>query len=350
MRIELDWQEETEKGEWETVAAVTIRPLNALPRWAWIALLLTLVVATGGIAGALRYRYVQALQRMTFQIQSVIDLEALALERQDAELFLAQQDRAAPGWYDQQQYRLHAGLLPCGADRATPERPTPDYAAAARAQVQEVDLRGDIAWVEVTVGDGARRQAYFYRQTPWGWLHTAPRVEFWGDPVQLAYDGAVVHAYERDVPYIAPLVEHAAKVMSGLWAALGSDAPASLDIHFVARVPPDQVPDTLGTALVLPSPWLSGIPLEGQWDEGYLADIAYWTAYSAALQYVHRPLDASSGDAVRSGRPRQAILDEYALLYSAENVALPPALQRLIERHGLSSLPEALRSALILNH
>ena len=352
MGIELHWQAETEGGEWETVAMVTIRPPIVIPRWVWVALPLTLVVVTAGIVGLLRYRYARALQRITFHIQSAIDLEARALEQRDVELFMAQQDEAAPDWYAQQQFRAHASLLQCGADHADEQtrvaRDMPPQACATvgPAQVQKVELAGEFAWVEVVSGDGARRQAHFYRQTDRGWIRTAPRVQFWGDPVRLVYDGVVVHAHERDVPYIASLVDHGAEVMSGVQAALGSDPVLALEIHFLARVAPYEVPGALGTALVLPSPWLSGIPVAGQWDKEYLAEITYWTAYSAAVQYLRRPLGMTSG-ALRLDPSRQAILDEYALRYSRGDVVLPPTLQEGGERHGLDSLTEALRSILM---
>ena len=134
MKVEriLDWQVANEEGEWEPVEGLgntmggrtpaggreaegrgRIVAKPRLPRWAWGALLMVLAMLAMGATLRLHRRYQEALRRVAFQIQSVIDLEARALEQGDADLYLAQQDEAATAWYAQQKMRV-------GADGAQP--------------------------------------------------------------------------------------------------------------------------------------------------------------------------------------------------------------------------------------
>jgi hypothetical protein len=94
-----------------------------------------------------------------------------------------------------------------------------------------------------------------------------------------------------------------------------------------------------GHGLILASPWLSGIPVEGGWDAAYLDELTYWVAYEIMLQLVRA---AEDGDPTWLQR---AIVGEYAALYTHGYVTQDPILEHIIEQNG-ADLPEALRSAI----
>ena len=165
MNVQLDWQAGDETGKWETIATVTAHPRRNIPPWVWRVLVAALATFTVGGSILVHRWYQEAQRRIAFQIQSVIDLEARAVQRGDGALFMAQQDPTLPAWHAQQK---SAGS-----------------AVARPAKVQDVTLRGDIAWVEVIAGQEPVRQVRFCRQTELGWMHTAPRAAFWGDPVDI---------------------------------------------------------------------------------------------------------------------------------------------------------------------
>ncbi len=86
--------------------------------------------------------------------------------------------------------------------------------------------------------------------------------------------------------------------------------------------------------IILPSPWLSGIPADGVWDQQRLAALSYEVAHGLAQ------------NALRSaGRPsldplQRALADEYAAWVShGRDAAQAPLLGRVIEQRGREALP-----------
>ena len=310
MRVELSWHVEDEDEEWETADAPAGHGWGRTLRYLWITVVLALLLAGSGYVALSRHQHT-ALQRIAFQIQSVIDLEAQTLVHGDVERFLAQQDQAAPGWVTGQaefadRHCAQAGL---GASFLT-------------AEVRRVELWGDVAWVEVTVGEEPLRQVRFYRQTALGWLHTVPQARFWRDPVERTDGPVTVQAHERDWPYVQPLVQAARQAVEDLCAGLSCPSDRGLEL----RVVPDagQTPGLLGDTIMMPSPWLSGIPPAGVWDEGSVAEVRYWAAYVAARKAMDPPFyyDLS---------PRQrVVLAEYAALYAAGDPSAASVVPRIL--------------------
>ena len=310
MRIQFSWYVEDEDEHWETVDALARRDWAQTLRCLWIALGLALMLAGSGYAAVSRYQHT-ALQRIAFQIQSVIDLEAQALARGDVERYLAQQDPAVPGWLARQAEFARG----CCAQ-------APSDTADLTAEAQRVELWGDVAWVEVTVGQDLLRQARFYRQTERGWLHTVPHARLWRHPVAQTYGAVTVHAHERDLEYIQPLVQAAQQALDDLCAGLPCPAERGLELRFVLAA--GQTPGLLGDAVILPSPWLSGIPAAGVWEQSALGEVRYWAAYLAARKAMDPPFyyDLS---------PRQrAVLAEYATLYAARDPSAANVLPRIV--------------------
>jgi hypothetical protein len=230
------------------------------------------VLVTGMYFGV-RHRYRQAVRQVTSDIQVEIDLERWSLDRRDVQLFLSRQDETSREWYGHQLWRYWMVDTPCGLSTpgsgSFPSRTArqEDCPPAARLEVREVDLRWDIAWVEVITGRDTVRRARFYRRTDRGWLHTAPRFEFWKEPVKLEYGNVTVRAHRRDLPHIEPLVAHIAHVTGDVRAVLGDAADGKLVVDFVIDDPSARFPDLVEGELVLASPWLVGIPVEGPWTQ-----------------------------------------------------------------------------------
>jgi hypothetical protein len=355
MKVQFDWQAGDEEGRWETIATTERHPAFRVPRRVWRMLLLAaIVVALGGTLGV-RYRYQVALQRLTLDIQAVVDLETWALERGDRDLFLALQDEALPEWYWHQDIHFLMYRAPCASSRPVSGPLTADGASAFRAEpgaapsmrqedcvagphpkVQRVQLRGDVAWVHVVEGHHRMLRARFYQQTLGGWKHTAPRPEFWVDPVERRYGAVTVRAQPNDLAHVEPLVEHLSRVVDEVSATLDHRANQRLEVDFVCQDSPYRVPALKAGRLILPSPWLTGIPVEGAWDPEYLDTLDYWAAYWVASRYV-QPTGSLSA-------LQRAFVDEYAVLYSRGDVAQAPILDQAIKQHDLDLLPEILAS------
>lgn len=261
-RSQFDWQVGDDDGNWETIARESggVRR-RRIPRWVW-ALVLTAILATaiGGYV-TVRRHYEAASQQMTFQIQSVVDLEARVFSEGDEELFLAQQDETSVPWY--------ADLTPwiwtrfgSASSRGGAGGRGRSYVppmAVLPATVEDVNLRGDIAWVQVVEGNPPVRRVRFYRQTDRGWLHTAPDLEFWQEPVEHHHGGQLVFYYHRrDQPYVDSLVEQVGDAFYRICAFAGCKA----DERFEILIYPEYPAGDLSFDLALPSPWLSGIPVE----------------------------------------------------------------------------------------
>jgi hypothetical protein len=255
-RSRFDWQVGDDDGGWETIA-VESEPARRrrIPAWVWVVVLAAIAVTTGGGYVAVRQRYEAASQQMTFQIQSAIDLEARAFSEGDEELFLDQQDETSVPWY--------AGTAPWLWTRLNSGRgrySVPPMVVLP-AMVEDVDLRGDVAWVQVVEGDPPVRRVRFYRQTDRGWLHTAPDLEFWQEPVEHHHGQQLVFYYhQRDQPYIDSLVDQVGDAFYRICASAGCNVGERFEILIYPEYPESD----LSIDLALPSPWLSGIPAEGE--------------------------------------------------------------------------------------
>ncbi len=253
-----EWQAGDDDGHWETIAQETGNARRTRRRrvlwYLGIALLAAIVVTAACGYVVVRRRYDEASRQIAFQIQSAIDLEARAFAEGNKDLFLAQQDEASALWYESQSRSL--------------ERRGRSFAPVLTvlpAQIDNVTMQGDVAWVQVIEGDPPLRRVRFYRQTDKGWLHTAPDLRFWRTPVEHGYGDQLVFSYHQsDQPYIDPLLDQLAQAFIELCASAGCAG----DAKFVILFYPEDAGSDAQVNLALPSPWLSGIP-EGDWSELY---------------------------------------------------------------------------------
>ncbi len=333
MGIDFNWQAGDEGGQWEVIAEQQRKVRRRkVPRWARYVLLATIVLAAAGGYALIRRRYEQAHQQMVFQIQGVIDLEADAYAQGDADLFLGQQDEASPDWYDLQRERIKADC-PNGAPasaRCVPVLP---------AEVLEVDLREDVAWVEVLEDDPPVRRARFYRQTALGWKHTAPQLAFWGRAIELHYGDLIFRYHERDQPYMEPLVDHIAGAFYETCAQVGCPPDRSFQVNFAVDpvLSTGIVPSFQDSEWILPSPWFAGLPIDGEWTQVQLDALDYAIAHGLATQALRvapeEPLDPI----------QRALVAEFAAWQGTGRRDAAPLLSRIVDRRGEGALPSLFR-------
>jgi hypothetical protein len=347
MSVQFEWQAGSDEGQWETIARTGRGPwrrwLGRVPWWAWATVALVVAgLSTLGYA-TVRRRYEELQRQVEFQIQSAIDLEARAFARRDADLFLDQQDRGAVEWYGQQVRRIQEGCsVPLDGEGAARNPCTPVLPAV----VENVDLRGDVAWVEVIEKQSSVRKVRFYRQTDLGWRHTAPRESFWGKEITLPSDPFVARYHERDEPHVRPYLERIQEITEHVCGALECLPHSTLEVDFTIDTPAFDAPYLLSEQpqrgndkLLLSSPWLSGISMDGGAPDAQLDRLTHWATYAIAA----RAIRSSTGQDLN--RLQEAVLHEYAAWYSSQDASQAPILGRIIERHGIEALPEVLRSA-----
>ena len=344
VNVEFDWQVGTETEQLETLAKVRRRRWRRWPWWAWVIVASVVIATAAGGYVFLRRRYVEAQQRLAFQIQNVIDLEAKAYARQDRDLFLEQQDADAEAWYTRQAERVGQDCPQPDEDMAASAAPGSRCLPVLPAKIETIDLQGDVAWVEVIEGQSLVRRARFYRQTEQGWVHTAPRAGFWGAAIELRYGDMVFLYHRRDQPYVDPLVEQIADAVNHVCATLGCTIPEGADreellrVDFSVHASPGEPLRIKDGALTLPSPWLTGISLDGTSSQAYLNELTYAVTHEMTARYLR----ALTGKEL--GELQAAVAHEYAAWRSEQNTARAPILGRLVERNGEDALPAVLRS------
>jgi hypothetical protein len=146
----------------------------------------------------------------------------------------------------------------------------------------------------------------------------------------------IVCAHERDLPHTDALVAHVALVLREGSSTLGLSPDRTLQVVFSIDEPTESLPRWSGEQLILASPWLSGMPANGTWDQAYLEALTYWTAYALASQRVR------AGEDGAMNAMQRALVDEYAMLYSRKQISQVPVLGRVVARHGAHVLPEVL--------
>ena len=352
MSVQFEWQAGSDDGQWETIARAGRGPgrrwLRRVPWWAWV---IAAVVLTGiGTLAYVRVRraYQEAQRQIEFQIQSVIDLEARAYAKGDVTLFLEQQDRESAGWFALQSRRVRGR---CSASDGSEGVATNPCIPVLPATVQSVDLQGDVAWVEVVeeLRPGQADEVLrvrFYRQTDLGWKHTAPRGAFWKTAIRIQYDDLFVLYHERDQGYVESLEEHIAVTAATVCGTTFCPSTNTLTVDFSVEVPVYEAPRLVidpslegNDEILLSSPWLSGIPVSGDWDQDYLDEVSHAVAYVTAARAIRSTTK-------RDLSPLQdAVVDEYAAWYTGKDPAQLPLLGPIIKQRGNGVVPTLLRSA-----
>jgi hypothetical protein len=339
MPVEFDWHVQDE----EQHSAIASTRRRRLPRWVWMSakILVATTLALAAVAyGILRFRYDRARRQALFHIQDVIALEAASFAQGDRDRFLEHQDRASPRWFRTQALRINPDCkqIAPSADRCLPVLP---------AEIEDLELLGDTAWVEVLEGDPPLRRARFYRSTTGGWVHTAARTAFWREPVEVRREVVIVRYHERDHPYIDSLLEQIDAISRDVshvtrhWSAINK---LRIEIHTDSSAPFSPhlergVAAKGAITLRLASPWLSGIPVDGQWGEAYVEDLTYWVAYGALASSLQDTTEDGQLNALQ-----RAMVAEYATWYASGDTTQAPILGRIIDQHGAGALTRVFLS------
>lgn len=361
MPLDFQWDVD-EGGQRETIARLG---RGRLPRWAvrlvrWLLVALTVLAAL--VYAVLRLRYEVVRRGAQRGIQAVIDAEARTFASADRTGYFAYQDSAAPSWLAVQDLRASAG---CATLRVCPDSRFPGLCSAAyfswdqptdgrealcaapgAARIETVDLRGERAWAIVREGTPPALHARFYRATAAGWRHTAPDSAFWGEPVEIRRRGVLIRYHQRDEPHVDPLRDQVLATLSELDEDLRYwPLPGKLQIEFAITTEAFQAPyvehraSRPETRLVLPSPWLSGIPVDGEWPAVRLQQLRYWVTYAALSA---RGREDVYGE--QSPLLQQALLSEYGAWYLRGDTSLSPILRRVLARRGQDALPSVFLS------
>jgi hypothetical protein len=224
------------------------------------------------------------------------------------------------------------------------------------AEVEDVDLQGDVAWVTVieslpadptrSLSEREVKRARFYRRTDLGWKHTAPPEAFWRTAVRVDYGSLFVLYHKRDQSHVEYLEETIVDAFEDVCRTLTCASSSTLTVDFSAEPPPFDAPSIEiapgpegEDRITLSSPWLVGIPLDEGEDERLSKDLAHAVTYATAVRAIQY---ASK----RTLTPFQrAVLDEYAAWYAYGREARLVLLRSLVEQGGWEAIPDALRLA-----
>ena len=361
MPVQFEWKVQ-EQGADQTIAE--IRPWS-LPGWVVKTarvVLVGMVVIVGGVWAVLRLRYVRAREKALTAVEDVIALEAQSFLSGDTSLFLSLQDAADSEWYALQRFRV-------GPDCADgPACPNPRFPALCAdefsidlpreqtlqrlcspplpAQVADLELRGNVAWVEVIEAQPLVRRVRFYKKTSTGWKHTAPQPEFWGKPVRQVRGPVTVHYRRRDQPHVDPTIEHVAQTAEAVRSTLRYwPSQGRLDVEFATQTTALQAPYVLHrpgstrSTLILPSPWLSGIPISGTLDDSAWDQLTFWSTYGLLAGGMQR----AAGDGSLS-QLQKALVSEYIAYSVHRDKTRAPILGRIVDRHGEQELSRVFLS------
>ncbi|MBN1642442.1 MAG: hypothetical protein JXA09_14500 [Anaerolineae bacterium] len=338
MGVEFEWRVSSQDGQWEVLAENRRRRRPRCPWWAWLILALVVGSASVGAYLWLRARYETAVQTAEFQIQAVIDLEARAMARGDPSLFLEQQDRSAAEWYRQQVLRAQPDCL----ERLDALEALRAFCAPVLpAEIAAIDLRRDLAWLEVIEGSPPLRRARFYRRTEAGWKHTAPPSAFWDDNEQVTFGTTTVFYNRRDLPHLRPVLVAIADASTDVCAAVYCPIVSRLSVRYSPDTPrllqPYLESDAVhygSDTLTISSPWLAGIPVDGAIDR---EETIYWVTYALAS----RAIRAVNGRALS---PLQsAAVIEYAHWRASGDDKEAPLLSHALSARGKDTLPALFR-------
>jgi len=334
MNTHFEWLIEEEGESCEPNIEATFKPLRPVLCHACLALLAALAIALLATWAGARYRYRQAVARATVEIQDMIDLETQVVASCDRPHFLSLQDPAAPRWVDDQARRLGEHCL---SYDAVPARPYTTSLIGVPSRVQEVTLNGDLAWAQVMTDEGRQQHVRFYRWTEQGWLQAPPDPRFWGELAVWQHERLLVQGTTRDQRCGQVLATHIWDAAHSVCTTLNYSDDLELKVTFLPDAT-EQLPRISAQGLLLPSPWLTGIPADGgEVATDSLDRLTYWSTYYASA--------AANGLEPGSLNPTQkAILAEYARFYTDGNLDNAPILRRVVDRQGVDVLPEVLRS------
>jgi hypothetical protein len=303
VKVDFEWQTDGEEGEGETIARTTrrwSRWLRAVWRVVRMALLAAAVVAAAGY-GVMRVRYAQLGRRAEREVLQVMAVEQSALARGDVQVYLAQQDEEARVWVAYQERNFLTQRL----REAETQRGEVVEAQRGEVRIEALELHGDVAWVEVV--EGETRRMRFYRRAAAdglggaGWKQTAPQPEFWGEAREVQSGELIVRYRERDEPFVRallPVLEQAARAaaadlrycLAGRKVIITLTPDVGVAGGATGGLPPGA--QSYRREISVLSPWVTGMPADGVWDEEWLEPLRYEVVHvlaESALRSLAEP-------------------------------------------------------------
>lgn len=222
------------------------RPINRPVRTMLVSLCLAVAIS------AALFIYQQALSGVTqieAELGAVVELERSATEQSDEATLASLSD--SQGWAERARQDFALSV--------TEDDPT------IAVEVENVKLRDNLALVEVLVQDSrlplAWREVRFYRETPGGWLRTAPQPVFWGSQYSLQSEYFLFHYRLADslaVAEAAPRLDaNYARIRSLLALPVDSrQAPLVVDVRVLNLPTQNSVESYTDGTFVATSPLL----------------------------------------------------------------------------------------------
>ncbi len=287
MSIELDWQivEENVPQQDERIRRPPPKPRRRLSRKGWIALASIVTLIVGAVAAYMTWTYRTQLDRASREIHPVARLEAQAIAANDRAAFLALQDPTDADWravQDKRFGRLERDGLPELGWTSTGIPDVEGIAISALPQFGSVTLEPGGATLDVMyqfqvthpISGGPTsirlRVPQFYRQTPSGWVHGNPTLEYWGSWQHRSSKYFAMRYTRRDASVLDGLIPYMDKVLSRVCGPLPCP-PQPVYVLFenspeaLARLTDFSYGfDDHWVVLKLPSPHLIGVPADAR--------------------------------------------------------------------------------------
>lgn len=287
MSIELDWQivEEDVPQQDERIRRAPPQPRRRLSRKGWIALASVATLIVGAVAAYMTWTYRTQLDRVTREIYPIARLEAQAIAANDRAAFLALQDPDDTDWravQDKRFDRLERDGLPELGWTSTGIPDVEGIAVSALPQFGSVTLEPGGAKLDVMyqfqvtrpISGGPTsirlRVPQFYRQTPSGWVHSNPPLEYWGAWQHRSGKYFAMRYTRRDASVLDGLIPYMDRVLSRVCGPLRCPPQP---IYVLFENSPEALLhltdftygfDDRWFILELPSPHLIGVPADAR--------------------------------------------------------------------------------------
>jgi hypothetical protein len=262
MAVEFRWQEGERRAE--LVSPPPRKRRNLRRPLMIVATVLLLVLVAGGLILWNRARH--GLRAAQADLQAVVDAEVTALQRGDEDVYLSMQDYRDRQWYRFQQ--LYFDALQRTGDSSAPEQ-------LGGLQVVDLDLRDDLAWVEVEYSwrEAMHRRVQFYRLTGGHWRRTSPDVRYWGGREESATQSVRYVYHEREEEIIASVSDQVEQLFQQAQRDFGLSPPVP-QITFEFRPVAESMPALYSQGhFLVPSPLLLGVRADGAADADLLASL-----------------------------------------------------------------------------
>jgi hypothetical protein len=324
------------------------------------ALVLVLVALIGWGFRAWVQDRLETAGKIEQELRAVVELELRSIAQEDAELFIARQDRADPAWRVRQINRY---ITPGGGRFV----PAPWLTRADRPpEIGEIELSGRGASVQITYWyleppDPLPSQLthqpsdqtgyptanpppepvpftsnWFYRRADDGnWYHTSPPDDYLGLPHFWYGSRLDIHATGAEAELLSSTTSDLASTVAQVCRLL--DCP--VDVHYTLSFEDTIRPRVEAERWVLPAPYLAGLPTNQAAREAWQRLVRAWLV--EAMVQAHERYDELSTSLIYQGLAARLRAEMDLAAQPEPDVELLRRALQAGEAHGLWELWEA---------